>query len=119
MANEITMSGSLDFSKNDVVDSLSFSGLQIDVTGVKIARQVQEVAITEEALNLGDIGTPGYILVRNMDDTNYMEFMAGTGETETVKLKAGEWALFRFTSADPFVIADTAVVNIEYLLIED
>ena len=119
MANEVTVSMSLSFSKSTVSDALSWSDLQFDVSGSKIAHLVQNVAITEEVLELGDIGTIGWMIVRNLDDSNFMEIRPATGAADCIKLKAGECALFRHAGTAPFVIADTATVNIEYLLIED
>ena len=120
MANEITLSAALAFIKNNIGDSLSVTDLQIDVSGTKCVHNVQNVGFAaDEALQKGDMSTPGLILVVNRDDTNFVSFRPADEGTSTIKVKAGEWQLFRFETTDPLVIADTAAVTIEYLLIED
>ena len=121
MANEVTVSMSLSFSKSGVTDALSFSDLQFDVSGSKLIHHVQNVAITaDQALDIGNLTTPGFMIVRNLDDTNFITMSGVTGlATQTIKLKAGECALFRHMGTAPVASADTAAVSIEYLLIED
>ncbi len=121
MANEATVSVSLAFAKGDVSTSLAFTDLQFDVSGSKITHVVQNIQITtEEALDIGDITTSGFMIVRNLDDTNFVTMNGATGlATQCVKLKAGECALFRHAGTAPVAVSDTAACNIEFLLIED
>ena len=119
MANEITISASLDFSKGGIGSSLSDTSLQFDVTGTDYHQGTMQVGTSAETLNLGDITTPGYCYMKNYDATNYVEVIGVNTETATIKLKAGEVALFRFASAAPEVQANTSIVQIDYLLIED
>ena len=81
----------------------------------------QTVGITEEAILLGDVAVGGVWFVQNLDSTNFVEIRAGTGLTDLIKIKAGEWAIFR-TSTDataPFAIADTAPVQVRFLRFEN
>ena len=120
MANEITISASLAFSKGGIGSSLSDSALQFDVSGTDYMQGTQGVLHTDqEALDLGHITTPGYCYMKNTDSTNYVEIFGVEDEGATLKLKAGEVALFRFGATAPFLQADTAAVQIDYLLIED
>jgi hypothetical protein len=123
MANEITISASLAFSKGGVGSSLSDSALQFDVSGTDYVQGTQNIGFAaDEALGLGDAGagiTPGYCYIKNTDATNYVEVFGATGETATIKIKAGEVALFRLSAAAPTLQADTGSVMIDYLLIED
>lgn len=91
----------------------------MDVTTKRPFKTVQNVGITEEALLLGDGGSIGYVLLKNLDSTNFVEIRTGTGATKFVKLLAGEIALFRFGSGvtAPYVIADTAACDLEITLI--
>ena len=118
MANELTVSASLSFSKSGVEASLSYGGLRFTVTGAKATRIVQAIGTSEEALDLGDVGTSGYILIKNLDSTNYVSIRPGTGTANCIKLKAGEIAMFRIETA-PWAIANTAACNVEFLLIEN
>ena len=120
MANEITISVSLAFSKGGVGSSLSESALQFDVSGTDYFQGTQQVPITTSAaLNKGTITACGYCLMKNTDSTNFVQVEGTDGDTATLKLKAGEVALFRFNSNTPHVVADTAICMIDYLLIED
>ena len=120
MANEITISTSLAFSKGGVGSSLSDTSLQFDVSGTDYFQGSQQVPITTSAaLNKGSITTCGYCYMKNTDSTNFVTVEGTDGDTATIKLKAGEVALFRFNSSTPHVVADTAICQIDYLLIED
>ena len=121
MANEVTVGVSLSFTKSGVTDSLSWSDLKFDVSGSKLTHVVHEITVAaDDLLDIGDITTPGFMIVRNLDDTNFVTIGgAASLATQTIKLKAGECALFRHAGTAPVASADTAAVNIEYLLIED
>lgn len=119
MANELTVSCSGRFSKSGREISKSYSGIQIDVSGDKVTQLIQEIGTSEEALDIGDVGTAGYLLLKNLDDTNYVTIRPGAGETDLVKLKAGEVAMFRLALDGPYAIADTAACDVELTLIED
>ena len=118
MAKELTLSASLKFTKGSVNISQARSGVQLDVAGDDFVTQTQTVGVTEEALDLGDLGTLGYVLIRNLDTTNFVSVRSGTGAANLVRVPAGGIALFMLASAAPFVIANTAAVKIEYTMIE-
>jgi hypothetical protein len=118
MANELTLSGSIKFAKSNVEDGMAKGGLQVDVTGSKCTHMVQAIGTSEEAIDIGDIGTSGYMFVVNRDTTNYVSIRPGTGTANCIKLKAGEFALFRIETA-PWAIANTAACNIEFLIVEN
>lgn len=119
MANELTVLASLDFSKGGFAVPFGTGLLRLDVSGTKYVKNVQNVGTSEEALDLGDVASPGMCLMVNRDTTNFVSVRAGSGLTDLIKIKAGEPALFRLAAATPYVIADTAAVNIEYVVVED
>ena len=120
MAAEITLSASLTFLKGGIGSSLSVTDLTLDVSGTDYYQGTQQVPITTpEALIKGDVTTPGMILIQNTDSTNSMELIGVSGDSSTIKVEAGETQLFRLSQTDPFVVANTSVVQINYLLIED
>jgi hypothetical protein len=118
MANELTLSASIKFVKGSVSVSQGKSGVQLDVAGDDFVTKTQNVGTSEEALNLGDLSTPGYVLVRNLDTTNFVSVRSGTAAANLIKIPAGGIALFMCEAAAPFVIANTAAVKIEYTMIE-
>lgn len=118
MANELTLSASLKFEKSGRKVDFSKPGVQLDVAGTDFVFQTQTVGNSEEALDIGDVTSPGYILIYNNDASNFIEVRAGSSEADVVKVRAGGVALFELATATPYVIADTANVEILFALIE-
>lgn len=119
MANELTLSGSLSFSKGGVTASASKTGLLVTVSGTEYTELIQEIGTSEEALTIGDIGTLGYVYIENLDATNFVEIRPGSGTADLIKIKAGEFAIFRAALNGPYAIADTAACRVKLVLIED
>lgn len=119
MANEVTITTSLGYSKNSYDIVLAKTGLNVTVSGTKYYSGVQTIGTSEEALSKGDIGTIGFCLFINRDATNYVSLRRATGEGNMIKLKPGEVALFRMEATAPCAIANTAACELEVLMIED
>jgi len=118
MANELRISVSVAYGKGNASVSKSKSP-SIDVTGNIFAHGVQNIGTTEEELTLiSGMSTLGYVLLHNLDDTNFVEVGSVTGELG-IKLNPDEIALFRTNGAGIFAEADTAACDLEYLIIED
>ena len=117
MANELRLTSVMRFVKGDTDISLG-EAVFVDVTGSRYTRQIQNVGTTEEALDLVDITSPGYILVVNRDRTNFVSLRRATGEGNLIKIRPGKFALFELEATAPFAIANTAACNVEILLIE-
>ncbi len=119
MANEISISAILEFAKNSSAKKLSINGLLATMSGDDFVSLRQVIGTSEEALNIpSDIGTPGWLLVINRDATNFVSIRRATGEGNFAKLLPGEPLLCRLAAAAPYLIADSAPVAIEYLLLE-
>lgn len=120
MASEITgLQVAISFAKgNFAKKTFTLGPITRDVTGTNAVSNVQVVGTSEEALVIGDIGTPGYMICKNLDATNFVEIRPGTGTADAIKLKPGDIACFRCAAA-PWAIADTAPVELEYTIIED
>jgi hypothetical protein len=117
MANELILSVSLNFSKSGAKCSRYYTK-QITVSGDSFNHDVQSIGTTEEQLAQGaDLGTPGYVLLINLDATNYVEIGSTTGVYD-LKLKAGEPALYRHNSATIYAKANTDACLVEYIIIE-
>ena len=118
MADELRVNASLSFSKDGATINKAYSKT-ITVTGDSYVSGVLSIGTDEETLTqLEDLGTPGYILLKNMDSTNYIEVGSTTGVYD-IKLEAGEIALYRHNSATVYAKANTAACLLEYTLIED
>jgi len=119
MANEITLTASLAYADGNTSDSLAVTSLSVDVTGSSILHHRQVVGTSEEVLLLGDAGAGGYCILINRDSTNFIEVRPNTAVADLIKIGPGEAAMFRLAAdAVPYVIADTADCDLEYLLIE-
>jgi hypothetical protein len=122
MADEIKCRVSVTVSKTGVPDvQKSPTQFNITMTGTDLILATQTIGTSAEAINLGDVGTPGVALFHNLSATNYVEIghdVSAAFESD-IKLKAGEWALVRLAQAAPQARANTAPVNLEYLIIEE
>jgi hypothetical protein len=121
MANELSVTGSITF--NDTDETASVIALNVNMTGTRFTHFRQSVAMSEEALILGELSgaTLGWCYIKNLDSTNYVEVRSGTGSSnDIIKIKAGEFALFRWGSdvTAPYAIANTAAVLIEARIYE-
>jgi hypothetical protein len=118
MAAEITLSASLAVDNGVFDESLSRSGWRFDFSGTKVTKHVQSIGTSEEAIDLGEISTLGWILAVNLDNTNYVEIRLGTGASnDCIKLPAkGGLALFHAGSdmTAPYAIANTAACLVEF-----
>jgi len=120
MANEITYNIFFEVEKGGAKFTRATGSQNITVSGDHIAAGTQNVGTSAEALEKGGITTTGMLYIHNLDGTNFVEVgYDDTGFKPTVKVKAGEYAAFRLTQSTPQVKADTAAVNIEYILVED
>ena len=118
MANELRLMVTAAFSKGNA-EVRRTKSVGVTITGDAFTHGVQEIGTTEEEVVQGaDLGTPGYLLIINLDSTNYVEIGSTTGVYD-IKLKAGEVALYRHNSATVYGKANTANVKVEYCLFED
>ena len=78
---------------------------------------------TEEAIALGYIQTAGFVVITNLEATGGNFLKAGKvkvtldGDGMGIKILPGETVVFRANGA-PFVLADTAAVDIQYWVFE-
>ncbi|KKM85346.1 hypothetical protein LCGC14_1289990 [marine sediment metagenome] len=122
MADEITVTTSLSFTKDSITESMSDTATTFDMATAKYVKAVQEIGLTEEAIVMGDVTTPGWAYFKNLDATNFLTIREATAKDDLVKLKAGEHVVLRLDSTDataPFAIADTGACKLEYLILED
>lgn len=123
MASELTISFTADYEKSGYPDISvpAVSGLTRDVTGVRKINHIQQIATSEEAIDLGELASLGFAYFKNLDATNYIELRMGTGASlDMIKLLAGDFAWFRFGSdiTAPFAIANTAPCYLHYIIWE-
>ena len=121
MADELTLRASISFEKGTKSAAEALAPFTVDVAGGNYLDNVQNVGFAaEEALLLADITVGGYVWLRNLDATNFISVRQGTGTTNMIQLKPGDFALFRLSpdTTAPYVIADTGACELEVLLID-
>lgn len=124
MANELTLSTSLSYSKDSTGPEALAVSKQIDVTNKLYAKGRMTVTTSGEiALELGAVtgANLGYAQFVNRDATNFIEILTGTSGLAFAKLLPGESAVFRFGQSvtAPYATADTGDCDLEYLIIEE
>lgn len=123
MANELQLTLRATWDIGVVEGSLPpgfAEALGIDVAGTKLLHNVQSVGTLKEPLDLADVGSGGYMILRNIDDTNYVAISGSVSPScvPLVRLKPGDVALFRLSAGAPYAQANTATVELEYWLLE-
>lgn len=122
MAEELSLMVNLSFSKGGAKVTRQVSK-RVDVAGDGFVHGFQTIGTgaEEEVVQLNEIGNPGWVLIINLDDTNYIT-VGATAVKPAIKIKAGEFALYRHDIGATMTILAIAVggnVDIEYIIIED
>lgn len=114
MANEISISALLSISRSGA--TLAGTGnLSITQSGIPSSSNVQAIGTTSEALDLGDITALGYLFLKNLDATNYVEISLQSTVTSAdafVTLLPGEFALIPTRLEAIYAKANTAGINL-------
>ena len=128
MANEITVTGSLSYANltaGIAAKVLSLLSKSVSITGVNYIQGTFKVPTTSGGTvlpGLSSLASVGWGMFINHDATNFVDLLtaASTG-TAFARLKPGECALFRLTPAmtAPAAKSDTAICDLEYLVLEN
>jgi len=119
-SNELALSVALNY-RDDYVPLSGFSqnvsGV-VDVTGTRFASKVIEIGTTDESVAKDDLTTVGFVLIKNLDDTNFIS-AGDDGTNYPIKILAEEFSLFRLNGNTLHLIADTAACEVEVHMIEE
>jgi hypothetical protein len=119
MADELTTTMTLAYSNAGIVITMGGTDKVTIAANLYTRGTVTIATAAGTALDLGAIVTPGFMVIRNMDATNFVS-VGNSGDPLPVKIKAGEWAAFRWSAGmTPHAIADTASVLVEYFMISN
>ena len=122
MANELTISGSLQGMKVWSAKSLNQAAVQLNMAGVNAMEGSMSVPTTAGGvvLVLGAVTAPGLCLIRNTDTTNPINVLSAVSGQVLQKVRATSFALFEFADGvtAPAVIATGSAVLIDYLLFD-
>jgi len=119
MANEINVSASLRVEKGGATTGRSAT-ISVDMAGESFFHNVMSIPTSDTTIESYatsgiDAAETGYLFIKNLDSTNYVEF--GLTGSYSIKLLAGEVAVFRAAGAI-FGRANTSAVECEILMAE-
>jgi hypothetical protein len=115
MAGELKIIIDVSYSKGGSKIAKTYSNT-IDVAGDAYGNDIQSIPTSNTALTLpAAIGTTGWVIVKNLDTTNYVS--VGLTGSYTVKLLPGQSAAFPAAGA-PYALANTATCLVEKLIFE-
>ena len=120
MANEISLRPCIKCVNGRASVEIQIAMQRIDQAAAGFYHNIATIGTTEESIGaFGDIATEGWIYLRNLDTTNYVQW----GFATTVyggRMAAGETVMFR---AEPgltlYLKADTADCKVEILCLEN
>lgn len=124
MANEIRVSLQLTAQKGNDVVKFQPGQVSVDQNGSGSTEPELSIGTAEEDVVFTDIAVPGYLCMRNLDDTNFVEWGPKDAGAMILMgvLKPGEVAVFRVASSTPPTLrmkADTAACRVQFVMLED
>lgn len=124
MADEISISLSVAFSKSgDSADTsdMGLTGLELDMTGRYFVKLTQSIGTTAELLEKGDVGTVGYLVMKNLDATNYVELdnASFTIDAGSIRIKPGGVFVGQLRGTSIYACAKTSACIVKYMLLEE
>jgi len=125
MASELTLNANIRFQPASGIDSgvLSFANnLKFTITGTVMSHHSQSVGFAaREAIVLGEVTAPGWLVVKNRDITNIVHvFTDATTGTGIATLNPGEFCIIPLHAdgAVPAVQAAVAACIAEFFIIK-
>ncbi len=109
MANELTLTNTLGYSKNNTTVNRAVNGLERTVTGNGLNSLTAYIAPTAEtAIPLGSVTIPGgYLWLQNNDAANFVTLRTQMGGQIISKMLPGDIVELRMPDTSPIVIPTT------------
>lgn len=126
MSLEATVNATVAYDDGVSSDSAQLVDRLVTIGTQKFRKWIQTIGITEEAIDIGEIVSPGILFAINLDPTNFVSLRVATGGAKFHKLRAdtnsdgkGGISLGELDSGaqTPFAIADTAPCRVLFFLI--
>lgn len=103
MANEITVQASLKVDNGGLELTHKSGVLRFTQTNARGGNPgVVDIGTSEEDVSFGDLAAPGWVYMRNLDTTNYVEWgkKDGSNNMQAIgRLGAGEVSLFKMNAS--------------------
>jgi len=114
MSQELLVSGALRWQKDGTVVQQGYYNVPLDTSADNPHVSFQDITVAEILVDLGDVGTGPYCLVRNLDTSNYVQLRSGQALASFARLRPGEIALFPFDEGSTlYAAANGASCRIE------
>lgn len=113
------MSAALSLNRNGSINGANGS-IAITQAGTDYVVESQNIGIVTEVLDTGDVGTIGYVFIKNLDPTNYIEVGINTPVTQIfARLKPGEFTVFPAQpGATYYAKANIAPCDVQLVVLE-
>ena len=120
MANEIEITGDLNLKKGSLDYRFAMGRQQVTQTGTLIKDIVVSVGTSELIVPVDDVGTPGFVAMMNLDDTNYVQWGFATATYGGRMIAAGTVRPFQLDAAvqDLYLKANTAACDVRIVVFE-
>ena len=106
-----------DDTDGDRTYEVNKGGLEFDA-GDLYLDGIQTIGTSVEAITIGDIATPGFVFLKNLDSTGTVTIRNGSGGADVVKLAPGDIAFFRLAATTPYAIATTNACDLHVVIYE-
>lgn len=122
MSNEIRIQTSFRVENGNYKDDFRPGQILVDQSNPGRGGHVQSIGTSEEDIDVGDVATLGWMVLRNIDTTNYVTYGPKSGGVMVPfgRIEAGEPATLRL---EPGITiraqADTAAVKLDVRIYED
>lgn len=120
MAGELELNIGVRYDDGDTSDFFDVIAALLTSGAKKKLRATQTIGFAAaEALILGEITSPIFLAMKNLDPTNFVTVLTGTGGVVFAKLLPGVPLAVPLGSGAqaPYVQADTAACKIDYLVV--
>ena len=121
MANEFTITNKIILANGYLKDKWDNGSVSLTQTTKGVHAAVESVGTSEEDMSYGVLSTPGLIVMRNLDTTNYVTYGPKSGGSMILmgKLAAGQMAMFYLgASVQLRWIANTSACLVSYKVYE-
>lgn len=120
MANEILTSGGIVYSDAlGQTSNLQSLNVYSTISTTQFVEIAQSITTSPVAINLGPLATLGWCIFKNLDPTNYIEILTGTGGVKFARIYPGKTCGPIYLGSGvtaPFAQANTAVCLMQYLI---
>lgn len=122
MADEISINVLVDVTNGTFKDRFNPSRFKVDQAAIGVSGGVFSIGTSEEAITFTDITTEGWLVMQNLDTTNYVQW--GPEDTGAMvvmgRMEAGEIAVLRMDSSATLRLqANTAACKVLIKVFED